>query len=118
MAALSSTPLLVAQGYSCADLFELCREASNARLRELRLWERSAAELAALPLAAVRSIEARDFAAALPVIRPSVPPASALYSPAACRRADRGHPGRGCTQARTANYQVQFSADGRYIISG
>ena len=57
-------------GYSCSDIFELCREASTVRLRELKLWE---LDPSAVKDSDVRSIRSGDFYNAMTVIRPSVP---------------------------------------------
>ena len=57
-------------GYSCSDIFELCREASTVRLRELKLWE---LDPSVVKDSDVRSIMSKDFATAMGVIRSSVP---------------------------------------------
>ncbi|KXZ44001.1 hypothetical protein GPECTOR_75g724 [Gonium pectorale] len=54
-------------GYSASDLAALCKEAAMAPLRELR-----PDRLVAVPASELRPLAARDFAAALGVVRPSV----------------------------------------------
>ena len=60
-------------GYSCSDIFELCREASTVRLRDLKLWDINPSKI---KNSDVRPIESRDLVAAMTVIRASVPAGS------------------------------------------
>lgn len=58
------------QGYSGADLKQLCREAAMGPLREM-----SAGQLSAVAVADLRPIQRRDFKQALRRLKPSVGPA-------------------------------------------